>query len=60
MRKEAKIQPTFDPLLDDDGKIILELFLLASNIKKEVDGIFYSFFTFLRSYENKNFITLSP
>jgi hypothetical protein len=60
MREEAKIQPTFDPLLDDDGKIILELSLLASNIKKEVDGILDSFFTFLRSYENKRFITFSP
>ncbi len=46
MREEAKIQPTFDPLLDDDGKFILELSLLASNIKKIVDGILDFFFTF--------------
>jgi hypothetical protein len=58
MREEARIQPTFDPLVDDDRRISLELSLLASNIKKEVDGIFYSFFTFLKSYEKKKFITL--
>jgi hypothetical protein len=37
--------------MDDDGKVILELSLLAFNIKKEVVGILNSFLTFLRIYE---------
>jgi len=52
-REEIRKQPTFDPLMDDDGKVILELFLLASNINKEVVGILNSFLTFLRIYEEK-------
>jgi hypothetical protein len=38
--------------MDDDGKVILELFLLGSNIRKEV-RILDSFLTFLKSYEEK-------
>jgi len=42
--------------MDDDGKVILELYLLAFNIKKEVVGILNSFLTFFRVYEkNKNY-----
>jgi hypothetical protein len=53
MRGKTRIQPTCGPLLDDDGKVTLELSLLASNIRKEVVDILDSFFTFLRSYEKK-------
>jgi len=53
MRRKIGIQPTFDRLMNDDGRITLELFLLASNIRKEVDGIHDFFFTFLRNYEKR-------
>jgi hypothetical protein len=39
--------------VDDDGIVIFELSLLASNIKKNVVGILDFFFTFLRSYEEE-------
>jgi hypothetical protein len=51
MKEEAIIQPTFE--LDEDGRITLELSLLAFNIKKEVVRIYLYFLTFLRSYEEK-------
>jgi hypothetical protein len=37
--------------MDDDFNVALELFLLASNIKKEVYGVFDSFLSFLKIYE---------
>ncbi len=39
--------------MDDDFAIILEFFLFASNIKKEVSSILDSFLSFLRKYEEK-------
>jgi hypothetical protein len=60
MKAEARIQLAFDPLVDDDGKMIIELFLLAPNIKKEVVGILNFFLTFLKIYEeNKTYNILS-
>jgi hypothetical protein len=60
MKAEARIQLAFDPLMGDDGKIIIELFLLAPNIPKEVVGILNSFLTFLKIYEeNKTYNILS-
>jgi hypothetical protein len=52
MKDETRIKLAFDPLMDDDGKVILELSLLASNIRKE-DRILDSFLTFLKSYKKK-------
>ncbi len=52
MKDETRIKLAFDPLMDDDGKVILELSLLASNIRKEI-RILDSFLTFLRSYKEK-------
>lgn len=61
MKAEARIQLAFDPLMDDDGKIITQLFLLAPNIKKNIVEIFNSFLTFLRIYEgNKTYNLLDP
>jgi hypothetical protein len=37
--------------MDDDFNVALELFLLASSIKKEVYGVFDSFLSFLKRYE---------
>jgi hypothetical protein len=34
MKEEARIQTTFDPLMDD-GRVTLELYLLGSNIFKK-------------------------
>ncbi len=39
--------------MDDDFAIILELSWFASNIKKEVCGVFDSFLSFLRKYEER-------
>jgi len=46
MKEKTRIQTTFDPLMDD-GRITFEFYLLASNIKKKVVGIFDFFLTFL-------------
>jgi hypothetical protein len=53
LREEAIIQLAFDPIMDDEEKVTLELSLLGSNIKKDVVGILDFFLTFLRSYEEK-------
>jgi len=53
MNEKTRIQPAFDLLMDDDGKVRFELSMLAFNIKKEVARIFDSFLTFLKSYEEK-------
>jgi len=52
MKEKTRIQTTFDPLMDD-GRITFEFYLLASNIKKKVVGIFDFFLTFLWSYGKK-------
>jgi hypothetical protein len=39
--------------MDDEAAIILELSLFASNIKKEICGVFDSFLPFLKKYEKK-------
>jgi len=39
--------------LDDDSAITFELSLFASNIKKEIYGVFDSFLSFLKKYEEK-------
>jgi hypothetical protein len=60
MKAKTRIQLAFDPLMDDDGKMIVELFLLALNMKKEVVGILNYFLTFLKIYEeNKTYNILS-
>jgi hypothetical protein len=53
MKEEVRIKTDFD-LVMDDGRVTLELYLLASNIKKEVVVILDFFLTFLQSYEEKN------
>jgi hypothetical protein len=39
MRDKVEISPTLNNLMDDDYGIAFELFLLASNIKKQVYGV---------------------
>jgi hypothetical protein len=51
LKKKVGIAPTLDRLMDDDFNVALELFLLASSVKKEVYGVFDSLFSFLKRYE---------
>jgi hypothetical protein len=54
LREEAIIQLAFDLIMDDDGRVTLELSLLAFNIKKDV-GILDSFlYIFKKLWEKKN------
>jgi hypothetical protein len=40
---------TFDNLMEEDGNVVYELSCLASNIKKEINQVFYFYFS---SYKN--------
>ncbi len=40
-------------LIDDDSRIAFELFLYASNIKREVYGVFYWFLSFFLNFEER-------
>jgi hypothetical protein len=40
--------------MEDDSIVCDELFLLASNIRREVINVLDSFLLFLKKYENKN------
>ncbi len=51
-REKTIIQLAFDLIMNDDGRVALELFLLTFDIKKDV-GVLEFFLTFLRSYEEK-------
>jgi hypothetical protein len=51
LREKTKIQPTFNPFMDDDGRGSFELFVLVFNIRKDIARNFDSCLTFLRSYE---------
>jgi hypothetical protein len=54
MRDKVEISPTLNNLMDDDYRIALELFLLASNIKKQVYGVLnYSFHSKKRKKKEK-------
>jgi len=45
--------PSFESLMEDDSIIYDELFLLASNIRKEVINVLDSFLSFLKEYGYK-------
>jgi hypothetical protein len=52
-------------LIDDDSRIAFELFLFASNIKREACGVLDSFLSFLKKFEkikthNKLSFMLNP
>jgi hypothetical protein len=53
LKEENKIIPSFESLMEDDSIIFDELFLLASNIRREVINVLDSFLSFLKKYENK-------
>jgi hypothetical protein len=49
LKEENKIIPSFESLMEDDSIIFGELFLLASNIRKEVINILNSFLSFFKN-----------
>jgi hypothetical protein len=53
LKKENKIIPSFEILLEHDSIISNELFLLASNIRREVINVLDYFLSFLKKYENR-------
>jgi hypothetical protein len=53
LKEDVEIVHNLDQFIDDDFAITLELFLFASNIKKEVCGVLDSFLSFLKKYEEK-------
>ncbi len=59
MNEKIRIQTDFD-LLMDDGKVTLELYLLASNIKKKVIVILDFFLHCYKAMKKKKLITCFP
>ncbi len=53
LKEENKIIASFECLMEDDSIIFYELFLLASNIRKEVINVLDSFLSFLKKHENR-------
>jgi hypothetical protein len=53
LKKENKIIPSFESLMEDDSIIIDDLSLLAINIKKEVINVLDYFLSLLNKYENR-------
>jgi hypothetical protein len=52
LKKDREPLPSFENLvLEDESSLAKALALLASNIRKEVCGVLYSFFSFLKKYE---------
>jgi len=64
-KEENKIILSFESLMKDDSIISDELFLLASNIRKEVINVLDSFLSFLKKFKNMKaynmiFLMLNP
>jgi len=53
LKEENKIIPSFESLMEDDSIISKELFLLASNVIREVINVLDSFLSLLKKYEKK-------
>jgi hypothetical protein len=53
LKKENKIIPLFESLMEDDSIIFYELYLLAFDIRREVINVLDSFLSFLKKYKNK-------
>jgi hypothetical protein len=56
LKKENKIIVSFENLMEDDSIIFYELFLLVSNIEKEVINVLNYFFSFLKNMKTRKFI----
>jgi hypothetical protein len=53
LMEELENPTTFDNIMDEDSRMINELTLLASSIKKEVCVVLHSFLSFLKKYEKR-------
>jgi hypothetical protein len=51
LKKENKIIPSFESLIEDDSIISNELSLLAFNIRREITNVLDTFLSFLKKYE---------
>jgi hypothetical protein len=45
--------PSITNLMEDDMVMALELFMLASNVRKQICDVLNDFLSFLTKYENK-------
>jgi hypothetical protein len=52
-KKENQVLPSMESLMDDDSIVNDELFLLASNIRREVINLLDSFLSFLKVYDKR-------
>jgi hypothetical protein len=53
LKEKNKIIPSFENLMEDDSIISNELFLLASNIRRDIINVLDFFLSFLKKYENR-------
>jgi hypothetical protein len=53
LREEPKNASFFKTLMEEDSGVALEFICLASNIRKEVCGVFDSFISFLKKFEER-------
>jgi hypothetical protein len=53
LRKENQVLPLFESLMDDDLVVCNELFLLNSNIRREVINVMDYFISFFKVYDKK-------
>jgi hypothetical protein len=53
IKEENQVLPLVESLMDDDSIVSDELFLLASNIRREVINVFNFFLSFLRVYDKR-------
>jgi hypothetical protein len=51
LKEKIKISPTLVTLIYDDYRVIIEFFLLASNMKREVLRVLESFISYPRKYD---------
>jgi hypothetical protein len=51
LKEKIKISPTLITFIYDDYGVIIEFFLLASNMKREVLRVLKSFISYLRKYD---------
>jgi hypothetical protein len=52
-KEENEVVPSFESVMDDNSVVNDELFLLASNIKREVINVLDSFLSFLKVYDKR-------
>jgi hypothetical protein len=53
LKEQVGINLAFDSLMNDDLDVAFELFLFASNIKKQMYGVFDIFLLFIRKYKKR-------